>query len=225
MSQQRQPVTESMKTISVQASHMPTQNASDPNLQAIMDSLQLGDSNVYRILRGEIEELMDLLSQELVLFRQQSEVYNNHYMTMNQTQQEAQLAKILAHQNSMLKIVSSIKTELQHYYKMVPYLLMLSPLMWLSNLTKQQVRDIQFRQSLMVQRDRCLREEDCDNSFDDDNFLDAVEVLMHVMVAGAREGWKSNIIRNEVREVKTTIEDRTAPEKKARSGLFSRLGI
>jgi hypothetical protein len=81
------------------------------------------------------------------------------------------------------------------------------------------VTDIKFRQSIMVQRDRCLRDDDCEDGFADDNFLDAIEVLMHVMVSGGEKGWKSNVIRNEVREVKTTISDQTTQAKPEKKGL------
>jgi hypothetical protein len=100
---------------------------------------------------------------------------------------------------------------------------MLSPEMWLSNLSTKQVKDFQFKQSLMVQRDRCLRDDDCESGFEDDNFLDSIEILMHNKVAGAEKGWKSNIIRNEVREVTTTIRDQTSgqePKKKKFLGVL-----
>lgn len=211
-----------VKAVAIQTSHMPSSSNIDPNLQAVMDSLQLSDSNVYRILRGEIHELMDKQGQLIVTLQQTIEDFQNiHTTTINETTQ-IRLAEI---RNELIKlgtINDKMTMELQQYQKMVPYILMLSPLMWLSNLSSKAVRDIQFRQSLMVQRDRCLRSDESEG-FDDDNILDSIEMLMHVMVAGAERGWKSDVIRNEVRETKTTIEDRTTPPKKR--GLFSKFGI
>ena len=124
------------------------------------------------------------------------------------------LSQLLVMQKELFDLTLQIKIELAQYYKMVPYLLMLSPIMWLSNLSTKQVRDTMFRQSLMIQRDRCLIDDDAASAFDDYNFTEAIEILMHTIVAGSEKGWKSNIIRNEVREVTTTIRDQTqGPQK------------
>jgi hypothetical protein len=219
----KQTVSESSKAMGIQAAHMPSGNI-DPNLQAIMDSLQLADSNVYRILKGEIHELMDKQGQILIGLQQNIEEFKINNAAVPDNEANLLLAKIHNDLVSLGQTNDKIVLELQEYYKMVPYLLMLSPLMWLSNLSTKAVRDIQFRQSLMVQRDRCLRDDESDG-FDDDNILDSIEILMHVMVAGAEKGWKSNVIRNEVREVKTTIEDHTSSGEKKKGGILGKFGI
>jgi hypothetical protein len=219
----RQPVTEGQKIVSIQASHMQSQDNIDPNLQAIMDSLQLSDSNVYKILKGEIHQLISRFEETLITFQQSIKDYQNHYAVIDSKEALLNLNLLLAQQTELFELIQRMQLELQQYYKMVPYLLMLSPIMWLSNLSSKQIRDTVFRQSLMIQRDRCLRDDDSEGSFDDDNFLDAVEILMHTIVAGSERGWKSNIIRNEVREVTTTIRDQTAnpdQKRKKRLGIF-----
>ena len=219
----RQPVTEGQKIVSIQASHMQSPDNIDPNLQAIMDSLQLSDSNVYKILKGEIHQLISRCEETLITFQQSIKDYQTHYAVMDSKEALLNLNLLLAQQTELFELIQGMQLELQQYYKMVPYLLMLSPIMWLSNLSSKQIRDTVFRQSLMIQRDRCLRDDDSEGSFDDDNFLDAVEILMHTIVAGSEKGWKSNIIRNEVREVTTTIRDQTAnpdQKRKKRLGIF-----
>jgi hypothetical protein len=214
----RQPVTEGQKIVSIQASHMQSQDNIDPNLQAIMDSLQLSDSNVYKILKGEIHQLISRFEETLITFQQSIKDYQNHYAVIDSKEALLNLNLLLAQQTELFELIQRMQLELQQYYKMVPYLLMLSPIMWLSNLSSKQIRD-----TVMIQRDRCLRDDDSEGSFDDDNFLDAVEILMHTIVAGSERGWKSNIIRNEVREVTTTIRDQTAnpdQKRKKRLGIF-----
>jgi hypothetical protein len=218
-----QAITEGQKIVSIQASHMSSPDNVDPNLQAIMDSLQLSDSNVYKILKGEIHQLISRFEETLISFQQAVKDFQDNNSAMSQQEVNLKLGQLLAQQTELFVCIRNIQLELQQYYKMVPYLLMLSPIMWLSNLSTKQVRDTVFRQSLMIQRDRCLRDDDSEGSFDDDNFLDAVEILMHTIVAGSEKGWKSNIIRNEVREVTTTIRDQTSnPDKqrKKRLGIF-----
>jgi hypothetical protein len=223
MSKQIQPITESEKIVAIQHSHIPSQDNIDPNLQAIMDSLQLSDSNVYKILKGEIHNLITRFEETLIEFQQSVTDFQLNSSAMPNPEVQLKLSQLLSQQKEMFDLASKIKLELQQYYKMVPYLLMLSPIMWLSNLSTKQVRDTMFRQSLMIQRDRCLIDDDCESAFDDYNFTEAVEILMHTIVAGSEKGWKSNIIRNEVREVTTTIRDQTSgpqQQRKKRLGIF-----
>lgn len=215
-----QPMSDGLKAQAIHSASMPS-GEQDPSLHAIFDSLQLSDSNVEKILQGEVNVLMERLAFMITDFQQNAEEYKNFYMTANQEKAEVMLLKLLGVQKDVKKTVADLETELEQYRKMVPYLLMLSRLMWLSNLSAKQVRDIQFRQSIMIQRDRCLRGDDADGVMDD-NFLDALEILMHNQVAGGERGWKSNVLRNEVREVRTTIEDRTSGGEPRRKkwGIF-----
>jgi hypothetical protein len=123
----KQPVTEGQKVVSIQASHMPTADNVDPQLQSIMDSLQLSDSNIYKILRGEIHVLISRMEEQLVIFQQSCKEYQEHYSVMDSKEAILVINRILGQQTEMFTLEQQMQMELQHYYKMVPYILMLSP--------------------------------------------------------------------------------------------------
>jgi hypothetical protein len=187
-----------IKSVALQMSAQPSMPDVDANLENVLRSLQLSDGTLIRILKGEIQEQMDKL-EKLVVERYQYQQINHE-----------DAMKILA-------VTQDIKHEVKHYYKMVPYLMMVSPVMWLSNLSEEEVKRIQSKQSCMVWRHR-LESEDEDETkvLQDSNFYDAIEIVMHVIAAGSTKGWKSNVINKEVREQTVRILDGTEGQKKRR---------
>lgn len=214
-----------VKGLAMQMASQPTAPQMDAQLENVLKGLQLADGTLVRILKGEIQESMDKLQKTMIrCYQAMSELEKKIIVSENInaiTKEDLNKAFVLTQNlkaliaKEVLPEAENIKREVKHYYKMVPYLMMVSPIMWLSNLSEEDVRRVQSRQSCMVWRHRLENEDEDDSKvLQDSNFFDAVEILMHVIVAGSTKGWKSNVINKEVREQTVRVLDGSEQKKR-----------
>jgi len=197
----------------VAQSHQPSM-PSDPNIDMILQSLMIDDTDLKRILKGEIQEPLNRLRDTIEL--------------LNQTVIECVKAKsvdggeaqeILAAVLDVKPLMERVEARLTRYYHMVPYLLLLSPLTRLSNLTQQMVDALKRKIGIMIGRDK-LMASGGDESFENANFWDALQIACEIAVQDSLGGWKMQGVVTEKRQVSTIIEDRSAQQRKKRFGVF-----
>lgn len=182
------------KAQAIQYAHQqPYPSRTDPQIEAIMTSLFLQDSDVSRILKGEFQEPMNKLQKITVQCIQHKQISYDQGL------------EILAY-------LQEINRKLSRYYNKVPYILSLSPMMKLSNITEKEAQAIYDRQELMVLTDKANRVDDEDN-YEDDNWYTAILNLMFVTGRCSVNGFMIKQLVEEKKTVSTIIEDRSAKKK------------
>ena len=89
---------------------------------AVLQNLMVADTNLERILKGEVHEAIDNL-QHLITSATAMEKIDN------------------ALAFNILAVCRDIKKELGNYMRIVPYLMLMSHLMRLTNIDKEEVQD------------------------------------------------------------------------------------
>ena len=194
------------KAYTIQAGLQPSAS-SGPNLEMALQGLMIDDTELKNILKGEIQiplnrfrEIVEDLNQIVV------ECFKKQLIDSSQGQE------ILARVQEIRPLMEKIDMRLTRYYKMVPYLLVLSPLTRLSNLTVQIVEGLKRKVGIMIGRDK-LMASGSDESFEDANFWDALEIACCIAIQDSLGGWKMQGVVTEKRQVSTIIEER-GPQKK-----------
>lgn len=192
--------------------------SSDPQIEAIMQSLMLEDTDVKRVLKGEIHEPLNKLEKLITTFRGQSKVLlENPQLTKGEV--VGMLDKLYKHQNGIFDQLLLIESQLKHYRQYIPFLLLLSPLVQLSNITEKQAQALQRRVDIMVLRNR-IDCEDEETDLHDVNFYDAIKMLIWLNIQGSIGGFKIKAIVEERKNVVTEIRDRTSYPRKKKWGIL-----
>jgi len=204
--------TDMTKTIAMQIAHQPSP-ATDPNIDMILQSLMIDDTDVKRILKGEIQEplnrfreLIENLNQLIV------ECYKNKAV-------DPIVGKdILACVQDGYPLMEKIEKQLARYFHNIPYLLLLSPLTRLSNVDGKKVEALCRKVGIMIGRDKLMSVGD-ESSFENLNFYDALEILINLAFHESEAGWKAKVVTEEKKTVQTVITDTTGQRKK-KWGIF-----
>jgi hypothetical protein len=117
------------------------------------------------------------------------------------------------------KLMNKIELQLARYYHMVPYLLMLSPLVRLSNIDAKMVAMFCDQVDIIILRDKAMSSWSDDN-YETENFYTAIGILMKLALHESEEGWKARIVTEEKKQVITEIHDKTGGQRKKRFGVF-----
>jgi len=201
------------KTVALQMAHQPSQ--SDPNVDMILQSLMIDDTDLKRVLKGEIQEPLNRLRETVEQLSQT--VIDCSRDRLIDTGQAKELLSAVRETNPLMV---QIEQRLTRYYHMVPYLLWLSPLTRLSNLTPQMAEAAKRKVSIMIGRDKLMASGEDDN-FENANFWDSLEFACHVAIQDSIGGWKMQGVVTERRQVSTVIEDRTGGGgRKRKFGIF-----
>ena len=204
---------ELIKAQAVIQSHQPSM-PTDPNIDMILQSLMIDDTDLKRILKGEIQEPLNRLRETIELLNQTVvECVKNKSVDVGQAED------ILASVLEVKPLMERVEQRLTRYYHMVPYLLQLSPLTRLSNLTQPMVDFYKRKIGIMVGRDK-LMASGGDESFENANFWDALQMSCEIAVQDSLGGWKMQGVVTEKRQVSTIIEDRSTQQRKKRWGLI-----
>lgn len=203
-----------VKATALQMSQQPSQQ-SDPNIDLILQSLMIDDTDVKRILKGEIHEPLNR-------FRQCVGELSD--LTLDcvkfQSVDFEQGKKLLGVIAESQMLMGKIELQLARYYHMVPYLLMLSPLVRLSNIDGKKVDAYCRKVGIMIGRDKLMSSWD-ETSYESHNFYDALTMLIELALHESQEGWKAKIVTEEKKQVITEIRDRTSgAQRKKRFGIF-----
>lgn len=205
--------TDYVKAVAMQTS-MQTSPQTDPTIDMMLQSLMIDDTNIKQILKGEIQqplnqfkELVQNLNSLLI------ECFKNKQISTTE------INRLLVVLQEFKPVLATIEKRLARYYHNVPYLLMLSPLVRLSNIDRKQADAICRKVGIMIGRDKLMSVGD-EGSFEDLNFYDAIFTLIYLAVHESVEGWKMKEVTEEKKTVQTVIQDRTGQVRKKRFGIF-----
>lgn len=181
-----------------------------PQQQAMMDEsssdvvlqgLMVDDSELKRILKGDVLEPLNTLAEYVVLFDKAQAI------------DHAQAERIG-------DLLEKINARMVKFQRLIPYQILLSPLMRLTNIDEKAAKLLKLRISLMIGRDLLDINED-ELEMADVNFYDALELACFNAVSDSTKGWKANVVTEQRKIIKTTIEE-ARPKGK---GIRSRLGL
>jgi hypothetical protein len=205
---------EIVKATAVQMSQQQQPVSSDPNIDLILQSLMIDDTDVKRILKGEIHEPLNRFRQCITdLSATALDCYKIKSID------DEQGKEILFQIQESQKLMNKIELQLARYYHMVPYLLMLSPLVRLSNIDGKRVDAYCRKIGIMIGRDKLMASWD-EESYETHNFYDALQMLIELALHESQEGWKARIVTEEKKQVITEIHDKTGGQRKKRFGVF-----
>jgi len=203
-----------VKATAVQMSQQATPATSDPNIDLILQSLMIDDTDVKRILKGEIHEPLNRFRQCITdLSATALDCYKIKSIDNEQGKEilfQIQESKVL---------MDKIELQLARYYHMVPYLLMLSPLVRLSNIDGKRVDSYCRKIGIMIGRDKLMSSFD-EGSYETHNFYDALQMLIELALHESQEGWKARIVTEEKKQVTTLIQDNAGRQRKKKFGIF-----
>lgn len=208
---------EAIKAYSLQQSHMPNQ-PSEPQLDAMMQSLMIDDPDIKRILKGEIHEYMNQLSQMLTYFKMQSEKQLADFK-LGDEENATRLTAIHIQIGEMEKQLEAIQKELKRYRRYIPYLLLFTSTSVLSNITEKEAKKLYGKVDIMVTRDE-LDNADDDDVLESQNFFDAVRVAYYLHVMRNVEGHTFRGLIEEKRTVTSVIQDNTHKPRKKFLGVL-----
>jgi len=203
-----------VKATAVQMSQQQSPASSDPNIDLILQSLMIDDTDVKRILKGEIHEPLNRFRQCITdLSATTLDCYKIKSIDNEQGKEilfQIQESKVL---------MDKIELQLARYYHMVPYLLMLSPLVRLSNIDGKRVDSYCRKIGIMIGRDKLMSSFD-EGSYETHNFYDALQMLIELALHESQEGWKARIVTEEKKQVTTLIQDKTGGQRKKKFGIL-----
>ena len=203
-----------VKATAVQMSQQQSPASSDPNIDLILQSLMIDDTDVKRILKGEIHEPLNRFRQCITdLSATALDCYKIKSIDNEQGKEilfQIQESKVL---------MDKIELQLARYYHMVPYLLMLSPLVRLSNIDGKRVDSYCRKIGIMIGRDKLMSSFD-EGSYETHNFYDALQMLIELALHESQEGWKARIVTEEKKQVTTLIQDKTGGQRKKKFGIL-----
>lgn len=189
-----------VKGMAVQGSfQQPYSQRDESGIDQILQSLMLDDTDVKRILKGNIQEPLNKLQQLTIQCFQMQQI------------DKEQGYKII-------ELLKDINGQMKHYKRMIPYLLLLSPLMKLSNISEKEAASLRRRVGIIIMRDR-LDQEDEEDALQEANWFDSIEMLVDAGINCSINGWMIKQIAEERKTVNTVIQDST-PQRKRKFGVF-----
>jgi len=167
----------------------------------VLQGLMVDDSELKRILKGDVLDPLNTLGEYVVLFDR---------------------AKQIEHEQAaaIIELLGKINARIVKFQRLLPYQFLLSPLMRLTNSSQKEVDLLKLRVSLMVSRDLLDIEEDV-LEMTDVNFYEALEIMCHNAIQDSLMGNKIRAITEQRKIIKTTIEE----ERPKGKGIRSRLGF
>jgi len=205
---------EQMRAIALDSSLKVQSPPSDPNIDLILQSLMVDDTDVKRILKGEIHEPLNRFRQCITdLSATALDCYKLKSIDNEQGKE------LLFQIGESQKLMNKIELQLARYYHMVPYLLMLSPLVRLSNIDGKRVEAYCRKIGIMIGRDKLMSSWE-EASYETHNFYDALQMLIELALHESQEGWKARIVTEEKKQVTTVIQDKGGLQRKKRFGVF-----
>jgi hypothetical protein len=189
-----------VKGMAVQGSfQQPYSQRDESGIDQILQSLMLDDTDVKRILKGNIQEPLNKLQQLTIQCFQMQQI------------DKEQGYKII-------ELLKDINGQMKHYKRMIPYLLLLSPLMKLSNISEKEAASLRRRVGIIIMRDR-LDQEDEEDALQEANWFDSIEMLVNAGINCSINGWMIKQIAEERKTVNTVIQDSTL-QRKRKFGVF-----
>jgi len=163
----------------------------------MLQNLMIDDSYLKRILKGDIQEPLDNLSALIIECTQHQKIDNENAFKISE-------------------LLRTINSQLAGYKQLKPFLMLLTPLMALTNLDEKQIKKLKRRVSIMVRRVMLDMDED-DLESSDVNFWEALKLIVWNRIDDSLHGWKANVVTEQKKIIETRF---TEPPKKKRFGIF-----
>lgn len=171
----------------------------DHSFDAVLNNLFVDDSYIKKILRGDVQEPLNSLTELIDSCKVKGTIDQTHYVAIA----------------SWLK---EINAKLVRYQRLTPYLFLLSQLMSLTNVTEKEAYQMKCRVSIMIQRDKLDIDEE-QLTIEDINFYDGLKLLIFTKINDSVNGWKARLLTQPKKEFIHTFTDNT-PQRKKRLGIF-----
>jgi len=163
----------------------------------LLQNLMIDDSDLKRILKGEVQEPLNQL-QEIII--------------ECSTQQKISVEQAV----KILGVLKTLNFRLSKFQKIVPYLILLSPLMRLTNIDEKEVRMLKRRVSIMIRRDMLDMDEE-ELELTDVNFYEALKIMCWNAIGDSLMGQKARIVTEQKKIIETRF---TEPKKKGFRKFF-----
>lgn len=171
----------------------------DTPLQVLTQALLVADPEVLKILKGELLEPLNRLSDQLVVMEAKGMV------------NETQLLNIKS-------LLETINVRVTKFQRITPYILMMSHLLRLNNIDRITAQRWIDEVELMVLRDlACIPEEQLELT--DINYFRAIQVSCENAIMASVEGFTMRAITEQRRVIDANFGDRGMGRKK-RFGIF-----
>lgn len=191
-----------MKGVAVQTTTGVTQQQSLVDeatpLDVVLQNLLVADRNLMEILKGDIYELV----QDIVK-------HVSDAITCEKIDNAVGF--------DILNECRKMNTYLRPYQRIIPYLILLSHLMRLTNIDQKEVASIKRRVRIMIRRDLLTMRED-ELKMNMINFLDAVQILIFNGINDSFNGWKAKVVTEQKRTIRQELVEQ--PTRKKRLGIF-----
>jgi hypothetical protein len=211
-------MSDQMKAVAIQSGNQAViqqQAQADPNIEMITNSIFVDDTSLKRILKGEVHSL---LNEERTTHESLKALLLECWK--NKSIDSVQLNELMYYLQQSEGMWGKVSFQLRRYYRMVPYLIMLSPLTRLSNLLHKEMESMCRRIDIMIGRDKLMSSGEDDN-FEDANFYDALGMACKLAVHDSENGWKFKGLSQNVSTLHHTFSDGIPGQaKKKRFGLF-----
>lgn len=205
-------LSDQLKVVTTQASNYPSPQPIDPNVEAMLQSLLIEDPSLMRILKGEIQEVLNKVEESRLRFVQQSSVLFDHYKLLSPDQGLNQLMRLICGLKDLSNDLEGVKKEAKRYRRYVPYLLLFTSSSVLSNVSEKQAIALWRKIDIMITRDRldCMDDE---NALEDLNFFDSIGIKAYLHILRNVGGHTFKGLIEEKRTVTNVITDQTQKQK------------
>jgi len=163
----------------------------------ILQNLMIDDPFLKQILKGEIQEQLYQL-QDIII--------------ECSTHQQIDIE----HAGKILEVLKTMNSKLARYQRLKPFLMMLSPLVGLTNFSQEQADQMKRRVGIQISRQIVNIDEE-ELEADSINFWESLESLIWIKLQDSVEGWKPRIVTEQKKVIETTF---TEPKKKGVFGRF-----
>lgn len=208
-----------LKAVSMQQAGAPSPQNTDPQLEQLMQSMLIQDTELMRILKGEIHEYLNKLEQMMTWMYQNATPMFEMYKDLTETETNKQLSSLNAQLYEMRKQMELIGTQLKRYRRYVPYLLLFTSTSVLSNITRAEAEAICRKIDIMVMRDR-LDCSDDETALEDINFFDSIGIRLKLHILRNVEGFTFKGLIEERRTVHNIFSEPNKQKKGRFGGLL-----
>jgi|GEM_PF-5399029 len=191
--------------------NQPPKNHDDLGISDVLQTLMLTDTDIQRILKGNISEPLDKLNAILTKLDQNPKaitVQGEEIITIGSSEAK-----------EITQTLKDINKQMADYKSMIPFLFALSPLIKVSNLSQKTAEYYIQKINLMVTRYRITSTKSSDSILDK-NFFDAYLLVAQSNILSAVNGWYTRMATEEKRHIISTVETPRQQRNKRKIGVF-----
>ena len=164
---------------------------------AILQGLMIDDADLKLMLKGEIQEPLNRVRELIVEFSALEKMDNEHA-------------------RRIIELLNTLDSRLARYQRLKPFLMLLSPLVGLTNFSEKEAVMWKRRVSIMIRR-QILDMDEEELEIDDVNFWESLKMLIWIKITDSVMGWKPRIVTEQKKIIQTEFPQ---PKKKGFFGRF-----